>query len=62
LSDELPAGVEVVSLPCEICGELTDWACTDCAIDSAGEDFVHVCLRTTCRDEHEKQHKCRPPG
>ena len=37
---------------CIVCGELTVWACSDCAIDTGGT--IHVCNKTKCRDEHEK--------
>jgi hypothetical protein len=44
------------SAPCVICGADTILACSDCAIDSAGENSVHVCSRPECRDAHEKKH------
>ena len=38
---------------CTVCGERTDWACSDCAIDSGGRKTVYVCNKTACRDAHE---------
>lgn len=62
MTDELPAGVEVVWLPCSICGTSTDLVCTDCAIDTAGVVLIHVCRRSDCRDQHEKDRHTEPPG
>lgn len=48
--------------PCSICGNGTDLACSDCAINSGGEKVVYVCLNPKCRDLHEAYiHKdCQP--
>jgi hypothetical protein len=37
---------------CVVCGDLTEWACSDCAIDTGST--VHVCNKTKCRDIHEE--------
>jgi hypothetical protein len=37
---------------CVICGDLTEWGCLDCRIDT--QKTVWVCNKTTCRDEHER--------
>jgi hypothetical protein len=42
--------------PCVVCGQMTIFACSDCAIDSGGERSVHVCSRPECQREHEKLH------
>jgi hypothetical protein len=42
-----------ISLPCVICGDETVLACSDCAIESGGKISVHVCNKSTCRDQHE---------
>lgn len=39
--------------PCVVCGALTIYACSDCAIDSAGKQSVHVCTNGTCQETHE---------
>ena len=39
--------------PCVVCGDETMLACSDCAIDGAGETSVHVCKKPECRDAHE---------
>lgn len=41
--------------PCSVCGQPTDLACSDCAIETGRT--VHVCKRSECRDQHEKRHK-----
>ena len=51
-SDKANAG------PCCCCGKLTEWACSDCAIE--GGITVYVCPSPTCRDKHERTHK--PPA
>lgn len=37
---------------CVVCGRYTEWACSDCAIDTG--NTVHVCNKTKCRDIHEE--------
>ncbi len=37
---------------CVVCGTLTAWACSDCAIDKGGTTYV--CNKTSCRDKHEE--------
>lgn len=39
---------------CDACGQVTEWACSDCAIDAQGYRVRHVCPDPTCRDKHEK--------
>jgi len=41
---------------CTVCGELTDMCCSDCAIDSGGKAYTHVCTNNKCLDKHEKMH------
>ena len=43
---------EVNAAPCVICGTMTVWACSDCAIDGKGR--VHICV--ACQRDHEKEH------
>lgn len=43
-----------IKAPCVICGDETILACSDCAINSGGEQSVHVCKRSECRDAHER--------
>ena len=38
---------------CVVCGSMTVFACSDCAIDSGGARSVHVCQKRECRDAHE---------
>ncbi len=38
---------------CVVCGELTDWACSDCRIDT--QETVWVCNKSVCRDKHEEK-------
>ena len=49
--------------PCVVCGMPTIFACSDCAIDSAGKQSVHVCGKPQCRDIHELERhgKGSPP-
>lgn len=42
-----------ISAQCVVCGNPTVFACSDCAIDSAGKASVHVCDRGGCRTAHE---------
>jgi hypothetical protein len=42
------------SSPCVVCGDATVMACSDCAIESGKS--VHVCVKSTCRDQHEAGH------
>lgn len=44
--------------PCMICGEQTIWACSDCAIETSKR--VHICQKTSCRDEHERRNPQHP--
>jgi hypothetical protein len=37
--------------PCTVCGQSTEWACSDCRIDTGRS--VHVCNSKICRDKHE---------
>lgn len=38
--------------PCAVCGTPTEWACSDCKMDTG--KAVHVCgMNTKCMDEHE---------
>ena len=41
---------------CDVCGENTVLACSDCAIDSHGTCSVHICNNSECRDKHEATH------
>ncbi len=43
--------------PCCVCGDDTIWACSDCGINSAGKQSVHVCGKSECRDTHEQIHR-----
>lgn len=43
------------NLPCVVCGELTIYACSDCAIDTG--KAVHVCGKVQCQTVHEKTHE-----
>lgn len=38
---------------CHVCGEPTLIACSDCQINFAAT--VYVCVKTACRDEHERK-------
>lgn len=42
------------SAPCVVCGDNTILACSDCAINSAGIQSVHVCGKEKCRNHHEQ--------
>src|SRR5271157_1585780 len=44
--------VEPTKGNCVVCDNITEWACSDCRIDT--QTTVWVCNRTKCRDEHEK--------
>ncbi len=37
---------------CHICGDMTEWACSDCTICFG--TTVYVCTKTKCRDDHEQ--------
>lgn len=43
------------SAPCVVCSAPTVMACSDCAIEGKGS--VHICARSECRDEHERQNQ-----
>lgn len=43
-----------IILPCLVCGDLTQLACADCAIDSGGAAKPHICRRPSCRNAHER--------
>lgn len=47
-----------IILPCIHCGYLTEWACSDCAIDSGGTVKPHVCHNRGCQTFHERS--CHP--
>lgn len=49
-----------IEAPCVVCGDMTVLACSDCAIESAGRNHVHVCAKATCRDEHERLNPQHP--
>lgn len=38
---------------CHVCGDKTDLACSNCAINFLAT--VHVCSKSSCRDEHERK-------
>lgn len=42
-----------IKAPCCVCDDPTILACSDCGIDSGGKTSVHVCVKDSCRDEHE---------
>lgn len=42
--------------PCIVCGVMTVFACSDCAIDSGGQCRIHVCAEESCRRTHEAFH------
>lgn len=44
--------------PCSVCGQPTEFACSDCAIDDGRERMV--CLKASCRDTHEETHAAKP--
>ena len=39
------------SAPCVVCGSFTEWACSDCKIDTGKS--VHVCNTKECQLSHE---------
>jgi hypothetical protein len=41
-----------MSGPCSVCGDITEYCCSDCKIDK-GVD-VYVCTKPACRDAHDK--------
>jgi hypothetical protein len=45
---------------CSICADITELACTDCAIDH--DKLIYVCVRPACRDAHELFERLRPTG
>ena len=49
-----PFREENMGEPCVVCGERTNYCCSDCAIDRTGR--VYVCTEDACRTEHEKKH------
>jgi hypothetical protein len=44
------------SAPCVVCKTPTIYACSDCAIDTAGTVRVHVCEKPDCQRKHEELH------
>lgn len=48
-----PPVVHVERLCC-VCGKVTEWACADCGIDSAGKKTVFICNDRKCRDKHKE--------
>jgi len=50
-----------IKAACVVCGTLTIYACSDCAIDNGGEKSVHVCEKVECQRKHEKLHPDRKP-
>ncbi len=46
--------------PCVVCGQDTSFACSDCAINGAGREQVHVCPTLSCQKEHEAEAQCNP--
>ena len=41
--------------PCSVCGAETIMCCSDCAIESSGKEKVRVCIKSECRDKHERE-------
>jgi hypothetical protein len=51
---ECPYREENMGEPCVQCGDRTSYCCADCRLDGAGS--VYVCIKDSCRTEHEKKH------
>lgn len=45
---------------CSVCGDVTEFGCVDCGIDTG--TMTPVCTRTRCRDEHERRAGCKKCG
>jgi hypothetical protein len=42
---------EMSEKPCSVCGDMTEYGCSDCAIDRKG--FIPLCGKVSCREKHE---------